>query len=195
MSEDEHINYDGEIVELPDIEQVQAPIFAWKMASLYHTDAFDWHLRAMVTSPPFNVLDWNTTGKPDFLWDPFMGGQSDATPGFHSFTERDACMEYAASSSWFESPVLLKVELQGAVVEHEFGYRSEKFRVVEVHAPLETEAERQLLSDCIGWPFGIMAEPGLLHSWMPRFPHRDIPLKPAMAISYVTVEYCEQPCA
>lgn len=151
-----------------ELEEVEAPVYAWKMMIVQprHVDGtMIWHVRPTISTTSddrFELLDWNETSEPGFNWSPGQIATNHGHPGFHSFNDRRKAVDYMKSGT----TALAKVELGGVVVEHEEGYRSQKFRVHELYVPLVHVDERIALADAVGWPFEILYEGSLdLPSW------------------------------
>jgi hypothetical protein len=70
--------------------------------------------------------------------------------GFHSFHHAIDAVDYADHN---KAEVVGKVQLAGRVIEHEYGYRSQFIRIIELYGYNALAAAR--LTDDLGWPFEI----------------------------------------
>lgn len=81
--------------------------------------------------------------------------------GIHAFHGKGQAIKYAddfltatTAVPTMREVIVTRIELQGEVIEHEFGYRAEKTRVIEIHAGGSDE-QRAELANLLGWPFEI----------------------------------------
>jgi hypothetical protein len=70
--------------------------------------------------------------------------------GFHSFHHAIDAVDYADHNS---AEVVGKVQLAGRIIEHEFGYRSQFMRIIELYGYSAISASR--MTNDLGWPFEI----------------------------------------
>lgn len=108
-----------------------------------------------------DILDWSTA---DVAPEMFTELGAEDRHGIHAFGGIGQAILYAEQfllnyvdfEHWpTRELILARVELQGVVVEHEYGYRAEKTRIVELWVGNLEQQEREELALAIGWPFEI----------------------------------------